>query len=471
MAFQTGSQINPSLGAINYTPYMQGAVAGAQSIGQGIANLGQGIASGIEQYQKQKKENKMMEAQLKGTITTLEVLNPMAARLGPEAQKTLGDLLTQLNDPNIPLTEKVARGEAAQKAFANYLNFGIQQQERATAQESESRVAQYILGKQMELQANQGLGATPEGMVAGPAYQAAPVPRLTAVEELAGQKSLMEMRQAQAGLGKTLAETKALGVSKKTGGFINQADAQNKANEMATSAGSGFAGVTEFNEETGEYTPKVVQKSQPNVVNAYDDAAAKARFAFDQNLVESANNAAKEIKTADRVISLVDSGNVNTGALSAAQQIVDKALSVFGSADAASKASATEILEALQGQAFLDQRATEKITSTMMNTANELNFYRNIFAGTKALEPESIKALQRLRKEVAQGIIDTHNRAVEEGRLDPYYDKAQGVKAAKIKITPAKLPMDNAAQSSVGGNLAELARAELERRRSSNPNQ
>jgi hypothetical protein len=56
MAFQTGSQINPALGAINYTPYMQGAVAGAQSIGQGIANLGQSVAQGIEGYYKKKEE-------------------------------------------------------------------------------------------------------------------------------------------------------------------------------------------------------------------------------------------------------------------------------------------------------------------------------------------------------------------------------------------------------------------------------
>lgn len=63
-----GTGINASLGAINYTPYMQGAMAGSQSIAQGIASLGQ-IAGGAIRDYKQKKEE---EKKIGETINFLE---------------------------------------------------------------------------------------------------------------------------------------------------------------------------------------------------------------------------------------------------------------------------------------------------------------------------------------------------------------------------------------------------------------
>lgn len=136
--FQTGSQINPALGRVDYTPYMQGAVAGAQSIGQGIASLGQSIGSGMEAYAKRKKENKMMEASLKANINSLEGLSKIASSLSPQAQEQFNSTMQQLNDPSIPLTEKVALSEAAQKTVGELINFGMQEkqkQEQATIQQ------------------------------------------------------------------------------------------------------------------------------------------------------------------------------------------------------------------------------------------------------------------------------------------------------------------------------------------------
>lgn len=53
-----GTGINASLGAINYTPYMQGALAGSQSIAQGIASLGQTAGAAIRDYKQKKEEEK-----------------------------------------------------------------------------------------------------------------------------------------------------------------------------------------------------------------------------------------------------------------------------------------------------------------------------------------------------------------------------------------------------------------------------
>ena len=124
--FQTGSTINPSLGRTDYSAYAQGAIAGGQAIGQGIANLGQGIASGIEQYAKQKKENKQLEANLKGSIVALEGLGPIAKSVSPEADASYTGLMSKLNDPSISITEKVALSDAAQGTLKELISLGIQ---------------------------------------------------------------------------------------------------------------------------------------------------------------------------------------------------------------------------------------------------------------------------------------------------------------------------------------------------------
>ena len=61
-----GQGINPQFGAIDYSPILKGSVAGAemaakggQMIGQGLANLGQEVGKGIQEYTKKKEERDM----------------------------------------------------------------------------------------------------------------------------------------------------------------------------------------------------------------------------------------------------------------------------------------------------------------------------------------------------------------------------------------------------------------------------
>jgi hypothetical protein len=72
-----GSNINPSLGAVNYTPYMQGALAGSQSIAQGIATLGQIAGKSINDYYAKKEEEKKKDEAANSFIKTVEA-NPAA---------------------------------------------------------------------------------------------------------------------------------------------------------------------------------------------------------------------------------------------------------------------------------------------------------------------------------------------------------------------------------------------------------
>lgn len=68
MAFQSGSQVNPALGRTDFTPFLQGAMQGAQAqargaenIAAGLAGLGQQVASGIEKYYKKEEEKKVKQ--------------------------------------------------------------------------------------------------------------------------------------------------------------------------------------------------------------------------------------------------------------------------------------------------------------------------------------------------------------------------------------------------------------------------
>jgi len=94
-----GQGINAQLGAIDYSAYQRGAAQGAQSIGQGLANLGQEVGAGL----KKRGEYKNSVTSAKKLIAGLNTLNI------PEEVKTqMGVLGAQIDDPNISLSEQSA---------------------------------------------------------------------------------------------------------------------------------------------------------------------------------------------------------------------------------------------------------------------------------------------------------------------------------------------------------------------------
>lgn len=60
-----GQGIRPELGAINYTPFLQGSAQGSAAIGQGIASLGQSIAQGVQSARQKKQEKEQMNQAIK----------------------------------------------------------------------------------------------------------------------------------------------------------------------------------------------------------------------------------------------------------------------------------------------------------------------------------------------------------------------------------------------------------------------
>ena len=71
MAYGFGTTVNPQLGAVDYSNYLRGALAGAQMQAQGGAAIGAGVQNalanieqGIQGFQKRQKENSILTGQI-----------------------------------------------------------------------------------------------------------------------------------------------------------------------------------------------------------------------------------------------------------------------------------------------------------------------------------------------------------------------------------------------------------------------
>jgi hypothetical protein len=181
-----GSTINPALGRVDYSPLAQGIAQGGMLSAQGIVNLGQGLAQGIQTY-VQKQEQKKEEEQATTAIGRILKSNP--------------GLATQLN---VPIDEagdfdrgalraaiKGAGGPAnALKLAATLEELGVQRQARQQ-QADAARFAQMF--------DNQGQMFSPLRSDAGAQFS----PEARAM----GQQMVTQRAQALANLERTRAQT------------------------------------------------------------------------------------------------------------------------------------------------------------------------------------------------------------------------------------------------------------------------
>lgn len=67
-----GTGIRPELGRIDYTPFLQGSLAGSQAIGRGIAGLGEAFGGAIQEYSKKKEERDTYSSLFESKVAELE---------------------------------------------------------------------------------------------------------------------------------------------------------------------------------------------------------------------------------------------------------------------------------------------------------------------------------------------------------------------------------------------------------------
>lgn len=409
--FQTGSQINPALARIDYTPYMQGAVAGAQSIGQGIASLGQSIGSGMEAYAKRKKENKMMEASLKANINSLEGLSKIASSLSPQAQEQFNSTMQQLNDPSIPLTEKVALSEAAQKTVGELINFGMQEkqkQEQATIQQLGYESA--ISGQPIPLIYPQSVRAP------------------AAIQSLAIQGQL-------ANIAETKAKTDAAGVVKQPDLSFQEQQLQEQIAAFVQQTGK-----QPTSAEKAQIMTNIARGAVPQPANPYEAKVADQLFTLDQ----IAKAAPQQIANIDEQIKLLDEGKVNVGFLGQIEQGIGQIRALLGDKEAAKAVTNTQVLESALGADLIGQIKSAGLTTRSFDTPKEMDNLRAALVGSTKLEPATLRQIAELRKKNLKLVIDDYNKKVKSGAYERMYSlynqQPSVIELGAPMVSPAPAP-------------------------------
>jgi hypothetical protein len=295
-----GQGVQAGLGRIDYSPYMQGAVAGAQGIAQGIASLGQNVAKGFEQYAL-KQEKKKQEESATNTVANIFKASPFLAKSLNIPQDQTGEFdKGALKD----FIKVYGPGQAVQVASA------LDQMNRAQqAQEDQRKAAQVAAYLQ------QGGGNLPS-----------PVNRnaFTSEQQIAGERSYLELARQRAERDKTLAEAAALRVGKPVQGFGTGAEAFAEAKKMLKDAPGMQAS---FSTAGGRHFPELVKAPQP----AFEDAearlsaerASKQMDTFEKGIADAFSAA----DSASLVINALDKGET-TGMFAPLSSFVSRALNL-----------------------------------------------------------------------------------------------------------------------------------------------
>lgn len=340
MAFQTGSQINPALGAINYTPYMQGAVAGAQSIGQGIANLGQGLASGIEKYYQKKEE----KAQL-GQATRF-VLNYLNAN--PEAAKTLK--LTP--DASGRYDEKAVAAGLTALGVPQFVQLVQTIGAQSAAQESQNRIDSAVLAL-----GGKGMGPVPVANRAAMLLEQ----NFTPSEVVSALNIFGKLEEQRVGREKTIAETAVIKPAPTSKEFDTIDEAQKVANTMASAAGGSTIGRTEYNSKTGKYTPVVTQRQAATLREPFE-ALDIQNF---EEFTKQSSAAIDAAKNAKNTLSVLENEKVEAGILAKPYELFNRLASAFSEES--------------------NERATLQTIARQGLTQNTLGSFRTFMGGLGAL--------------------------------------------------------------------------------------
>jgi len=416
--FQTGSQINPSLGRTDYSAYAQGAIAGGQAIGQGIANLGQGLASGIEAYTKKKEENKKLD-DATSVVSNLVKSDPKIAAFFNLKPNESGEY-----------DLKAIKSAVKTVGAGPILQLAQQNQEFNRTQENESRTAQAALalggvGMGPVLPENrasvlESRGFTPQQITAAQAY------------DLNRQAKLLE-------LNKTAAETAAIGVPKAPNlSFQEQqleADIQSFVDQYKR-------------QPTSTEKSKIMGAIARAPVAPLPDAAAGAIIAQQVPILQATFSAAESVPAKIASIhqqkDLINSGQVPTGILSTIESSANTILSLFGNKSAEASAARTAEYDKLLSKTTFDAMQTSGLRATQLNTEKEWERFNNAIAAVRTNPKEAALAVLDLNEKAERAVLEQHNKNRKAGKYKRFLDLSL-IPYSDVEMPPAyssKKPTD-----------------------------
>jgi len=397
MAFQSGSQVNAALGRTDFTPFLQGAMQGAQAqargaelIGQGLAGLGQQVATGVEKYYK-KQEEKQLNEQATETVSRILKTNPaFGAQVGLKP-----DASGNIDRKAIGAVVKSLGGAANTIQFANTLN------EFTRKQSEDTQAAQYA-------SAVTESGGRPFSMV----NQVSPTAQFRGAEMAAG-------------LAKTKSET-AENLREKAGASGRVMTQEEVA---AIPAGTDYKG-TPLPDGTIFVTG--LSRSSPSATtninmgeNAYKKRGGEVLFDRDLSEYDAASAAPDRIQKLDDVLGIINSGDLTTGFGAELFQNANRIKAKFMNDEKAGKTvSNTEILDSLLGSDVFPMITALGVGARGMDTPAEREFLRQSFTGTKEFSPETLKRLTEIRRDIELRTVKKYKDNYEKGTYKRFFEES-----------------------------------------------
>lgn len=375
-----GTGINAGLGAINYTPYLQGAMAGSQAIGQGIAGLGQAAGAAIKNYYDKQEKEREKEKAASSFIATVKT-NPQAFKgFFPEGkvdEKAIRDMVDTLGvGATIQLNAMLSQASAQEEA-----------------KKTKSDAAKFAT------QLQQGGGNLPS-----PYRKGAEMSMYTPESIQAGRGMYIAQQQASADLEKTLMEAQALrtpkapNLTEEEDQYLGELAAFEEANKRKPTA-----------IEAAQIRDRVVQSRRAqNTTNIGTKAGAEAIGTIAKGFEKDYSNLSKAAALRpdlEAMEAMLSSGYLSKGG---------KIISGFGAnvelpvKAALNKVGLTNFEDVATTQRYLQgafKRLAEAVQAFGSGTAisdNDLKTAKLIVGADLSVEPEAIREMfEAYKKEVA----------------------------------------------------------------------
>ena len=169
---------------------------------------------------------------------------------------------------------------------------------------------------------------------------------------------------------------------------------------------------SQINKET-THAPRAVTNVNVSTEKKFGEAFAGKIADADVAKMTTAENAPRLADSANRIIDIVNKGDVFTGPAADIKLNIARALNVAG-ADNAEKIANTEILIAGSGQSTLDTIKTAGLGTGQGFTDKDLKFLQGIAGGTINLTSQTLTELARLQHLAATRAAESWNKRVKQ---------------------------------------------------------
>jgi len=397
MAFQSGSQVNPALGRTDFTPFLQGAMQGAQAqargaenIAQGLAGLGQQLASGVEKYYK-KQEEKQLNEQAIDTVSRILKTNPAFGDqigLKPDAsgnidRKAIGAVVKSLG------------GAPNTIQLANTLN------EFTRKQSEDTQAAQYA-------SAVTNAGGRPFSMV----NQVSPTAQFRGAEMAAGlaktkSETAENLREKAGAQGREMTPEEVAAIPAE---FDFKGTQLPNGNIFVTGL-SRFAPGAQTNINMGE--------------NAYKKRAGDVLFDRDLSEYDAVSAAPDRIEKLDNVLEIIKSGDVTTGFGAELFLNANRIKAKFMNDQKAGKTvQNTELLDSLLSSDVFPMISALGVGARGMDTPAEREFLRQAFTGTKELDAKTLERLTEIRRDIELRTVKKYKDNYDKGTYKRFFEES-----------------------------------------------